>query len=335
MRKDLLLYATLMIPLVQYALDIGLSPDFLQDEFQIDAENIDVSRFRMTPDQYKRLIYHLKEITGNSHIGIHAARKISIEHCGIVGYVMMNCMKFKEAFEKYILYRRITGNATNMVVEHEKGRIKCSWTDVYSELQDIKQVTDEGNISSMLSIYRQLTTQDLNLEQVFFDFPRPDDPTVYEKEYNAVINFNQLWTGVYICEDCLDTPIRTPNSNLLPVFESHARACIGELTSNRQYSNEVIRLLSNHSSMMPNLNGVSRELNMSSKSLQIKLRNEGTSYRELKNDVLCEMAKNYLNSRKYTAAEVAYLLGYSDPGVFHRVFKRWTGMTTSEFRSIS
>jgi AraC-like DNA-binding protein len=31
-------------------------------------------------------------------------------------------------------------------------------------------------------------------------------------------------------------------------------------------------------------------------------------------------------------AEVAYLLGYSDPSPFNRAFKRWTGVTPSEAR---
>jgi AraC-like DNA-binding protein len=34
-------------------------------------------------------------------------------------------------------------------------------------------------------------------------------------------------------------------------------------------------------------------------------------------------------------AEVAYLLGFSEPSAFHRAFKRWTGKTPLEYKKSS
>jgi AraC-like DNA-binding protein len=45
-----------------------------------------------------------------------------------------------------------------------------------------------------------------------------------------------------------------------------------------------------------------------------------------------DLALRYLADPKIAIAEVAYLLGYSEPSPFHRAFKRWTGVTPTEAR---
>jgi AraC-like DNA-binding protein len=40
----------------------------------------------------------------------------------------------------------------------------------------------------------------------------------------------------------------------------------------------------------------------------------------------------YLADEKVAIAEIAYLLGFSEPSAFHRAFKRWTGRTPAEAR---
>jgi len=46
-----------------------------------------------------------------------------------------------------------------------------------------------------------------------------------------------------------------------------------------------------------------------------------------------DLALRYLADRNLAVAEIAYLLGFSDPSPFHRAFKRWTGTTPAEARA--
>lgn len=93
----------------------------------------------------------------------------------------------------------------------------------------------------------------------------------------------------------------------------------------------MVELLNGGSSCLPDLETIAQNLGIGKKNLQLKLKTEGTSFRELRNQVQCERAKSLLKSQRFSIAEAAYLLGYSDPGTFSRNFRCWTGMPAKVF----
>ena len=80
------------------------------------------------------------------------------------------------------------------------------------------------------------------------------------------------------------------------------------------------------------LDECSRQLGMSSRSLQRRLRTEGTTHKEILDRVRREMAMRYLSHEELTASQVAFLLGFSETAPFFRAFRRWTGSTPGEYR---
>jgi AraC-like DNA-binding protein len=85
----------------------------------------------------------------------------------------------------------------------------------------------------------------------------------------------------------------------------------------------------------PEVAAVARALATSDRSLQRRLQEEGTSFRGVVDDARRELAVGYLGDRRMTVAEVAYLLGYSEASAFVRAFKRWTGKTPGEMRTVA
>ena len=63
---------------------------------------------------------------------------------------------------------------------------------------------------------------------------------------------------------------------------------------------------------------------MSSKTLERRLGERNASYRELVDDIRRDLAKHYLANTALRLHQIAYALGYSEPGPLVRAFKRWT-----------
>jgi AraC-like DNA-binding protein len=80
------------------------------------------------------------------------------------------------------------------------------------------------------------------------------------------------------------------------------------------------------------LAGTARVLGVSVRTLQRRLRSDGTSFAELVEALRREMAFEYLD-KQLPLQEIAWLLGYSEPSAFHHAFKRWTGLTPEQARA--
>jgi AraC-like DNA-binding protein len=82
----------------------------------------------------------------------------------------------------------------------------------------------------------------------------------------------------------------------------------------------------------PALRTVARQLAIAPRTLQRRLREGGTTFRSLLNDVRLELATEELANRA-TVTKAAEAAGFSEASCFHRAFKRWTGQTPRRFVS--
>jgi len=75
-------------------------------------------------------------------------------------------------------------------------------------------------------------------------------------------------------------------------------------------------------------------LALTTRNLQLKLKEEDTSFRKLRDEIRKEIAVSYLKDGNDSICEIALLLGFADQSAFQHAFKRWTGKTPGEYRRL-
>lgn len=83
---------------------------------------------------------------------------------------------------------------------------------------------------------------------------------------------------------------------------------------------------------MPSFADVAAMLYMSESSLRRRLQAEETSYQAIKDEVRCQVAIDKLLHEDARVADLAELLGFTEPSSFVRSFKGWTGYTPKAYR---
>jgi AraC-like DNA-binding protein len=89
-------------------------------------------------------------------------------------------------------------------------------------------------------------------------------------------------------------------------------------------------VLANDVRNRPSLVEVARELGLTPRTLQRRLKAESTTYRTVLDQARLELAGRALLQSAPTA-RVAESLGFSEPAAFQRAFKRWTGTTVRKY----
>jgi len=108
----------------------------------------------------------------------------------------------------------------------------------------------------------------------------------------------------------------------------------GEDTSLSALINQMLEPRISEGKVLPNSADLSEELEMSEQTLRRKLNAEGTSYQQIKDNLRTDIANKLLRDRSKSVADIARLLGFSEPRAFTRAYKQWMGMTPREYRML-
>lgn len=125
----------------------------------------------------------------------------------------------------------------------------------------------------------------------------------------------------------------SPDPVLARLLEEHARILAGRVPqATTGFTAEVQRAIASALPEGGSAENVARAMRISVRTLQRKLVETGTTFREVADTVRGRLAEQYLSDRKVSIAEVAFLLGFSDQTSFNRAFRRWTGESPGRWR---
>ncbi len=161
-------------------------------------------------------------------------------------------------------------------------------------------------------------------------------PFVVEPEIAAFLGHTPQVSTVlsltFASEDA-DRPLITRSASLWatlePGLQDQLEARLGTQTMSARIKRTLTEALPGGSTTIDDM---AKRLNMSKRSLQRRLNEEGTSFQEVLNETRFEMSDLYLRDDALSVPEISYLLGFRDTSSFFRAFQGWTGMTPGDYR---
>jgi AraC-like DNA-binding protein len=191
-------------------------------------------------------------------------------------------------------------------------------------------------VSNVVTL-RQMLGRDFMPLEVELETPRPppDEQRAYEGALRCPIRFDSPRSTVALDPKTLGERVRGAD----PVLEVAVMKYAVELLDRSEAEgDDAIRarlrkhLVGSMHSGDVDLRVAARSLGFTSRTLQRRLREEGTSFNEVLDEVRRDVALRQMRARRQSIDELAFVLGFEKSSSFHRAFKRWTGLTPGEFR---
>jgi len=323
---------SMVYPIMKTIVHKGYSTDEFIRYADFDAGLLQDPEARISGEMLVHLTHAAAAYTQDDHFGLHQGQLTEVADLGVLGYVMMHAATIADALEAYRRYNVILCSGFNLEWQ-ERGDELLIRLYAQSPSSPMSRHCVEDMASSVYGLIGRLSNRRVPLRDIRFKHAAPADESAYVPVFGRVPRFDCDDNRFAMSKDVLQYPILYSDARMRGVFEAIADEIRDKLTKGRTLANEVAQwMMKRMPAAFPTLQETAAAFLMSARSLQAKLQEERTSYKELAIHVRKELAIRYLRQQQYSVGDIAYLLHYSEPSVFQSAFKKWTGMTPGQYR---
>ena len=326
----------ILAPVLSYlwegAKDFGLDPVELFKEAGIDpALRLDVNA-RVNAKQYDRLIWTEKQKSHDDAFAFHLVEHLHPSYMGAMGYAWMTSATLRKAFQRMSRYGRVLNDDVIIRLDDHGESLHILLESGAADVLD-PDLREQLRFANAVKICRMNCGESFKPARILFRQSAPANPAAYYSFFRCEMQFDSDASVLVIDSAVADHPLPGFNAQLVNLLEQQIIDYLARLDKQdivgRTKSVIFEQLPSGHVSV----EGVAAELNSSVRTLRRKLRDKGTSFKELLTQTRRELGERYIHDHSLSLTEIAFLLGFSDSSSFSRAYRTWTGQSPSEQRS--
>lgn len=311
--------------------DLGQDPAAILAEAGIDPGLLADGERTIAFSSAGRLLAICAARTGCDHFGLILGQTAGLECLGLVGMLAQCSPDLGTALRSLVLHLHVHDRGaipTLSVGEHE-ARFGYA---IYSPAAEGTAQAYDLALATGYNLLRALCGPRWQPAEVLLSHARPRDIGPYQRAFRARLRFDTERSALIFPATWLATRLPGAHPRRYRMLEER----IGRLASmNGQDLAARVRriacdlMLDGQSS----LGAVADALALHPRTLNRRLRQQGSSYRNLNEECRQAIARQLLRDTELAIADIAAVLAYSDVTVFTRAFRRWSGATPGAWRS--
>ena len=327
------LMARLALPIATQLEVAGADVDAVLASAGLGRAQLEDPDARIDHERWVALLEIGCEVTGDPDFGLHAAERIAPRSYSLPALLIRSLPTVAEGMARVTRYSRILheGMEIDLGLEGDLARCRLSFLPGLAH----PRILSEHMLGHWSVIGVQFLGPDSPrpLEARFTHAP-PASTAEHERVIGAPVVFGAEHTELVFSPDMLSVPLESANTHLSALLEDEARRLARSLPEDDTVVGRCRAWI--RSELMagrePRLDGLADALRMGSRTLRRRLSTEGTTLRVLLDQVRRDLAEAHVASGELSLEEIAHLLGFSEGAAFRRAFKRWTGLTPTQYR---
>jgi len=268
--------------------------------------------------------------------GLLAAQCWHPSSLGALGYAWLTSSTLRTGLGRLVRYWRLlgegssgdlqeTGDAFRLIIDRHGSQ------PAHDEV--VEAIVVDFITSMVIGMCRMNAGESFRPQAVHLHRKQPVDTGPYLKLFGCEVKFGADGDFMAFSRHDVESVLPSANRQLAATMDRILVERLAQLDKSNVVARCQSQLLEQLSSGAVTEESMASQLHMSRRTLQRKLAEADVTYKQLVDDTRRDLAMRHLDDRSYSITDVTFLLGFSQQSAFTRAFKRWTGMSPSEYRA--
>lgn len=329
------LQGTVIRTIFQTATSFGAAFDELCKVSHISADEVGDSEKMVEWEKAALIWVPLLKLTGDPLIGLHIGIGTPKMLHGMVGFLIQSCKDLDQALQMLSRYGHMVSPMVSYtytindvaVLEIEQNKM---WLLKHPEPA---RHANDFLFASTLNTSAALTGKRIVPLRIELAYPKREI-SEYQKFFGCDVLFNQEVNRIILDKKDIATPILSSDQSMFERFNSMVAEKQALLATNTTRGNLKQVLFMQFKGRIPSIDEAASALDMTPRSLQRKLTQERTTFRDVAGEIRKDIAFQLMQNPAIKISEVSDILGYSDPTAFRKAFKSWTNVAPRAVKKI-
>jgi AraC-like DNA-binding protein len=306
----------------------AIEPEAVFRRAGVDFAQLDVARGRYAYSRMQKLWQVAAAESGDPCFGLRAGERVRPLTFGILGVAWLGSESLREALRRLVRFARVVTTAPMMLAfQEDPPTLRFGRSP-----GPVESVTVDALLAAVLVMARLVSRPGLAPVELRLAHADHGRAAEYRKLFACRVVFDAPDYALTFRAADLDERLAGHEAEIARRAELAAERYLGLVDCGRTTA-EVRRALSELLLSGPaGIAEVAARLHRGTSTLQRQLQQEGVTYRGVLDGTRRMLAEGWLADGETPLSQIAYLLGFADQSGFARAFRRWTGVSPSDFR---
>lgn len=310
--------------------ELGVSIPEVLRKAGLPQDLFEQTRILVSTEELFALWHAIECVSSDSLIGLKLAVETKTERFHPMGIAALSTENLVAAVKHMARYKKLTAPEEILhEVKEDEFSISFRWL---AAVETEPRLLTDYCFAWMVTIARHGTGKPVTPLRVEYMQPR-SNVRAMERLFGCPVMTGAFQNAIVFRAEDATLPFVTRNMELLdllaPQFDEQMKLHKAE----DSFVELVRRAIQDRlTGQRPSIEVVARALHMSSRTLQRRLQEGGSSFQRVLDEARHQMARYYLSNSALELNEAAYLLGFQDPNSFGRAFRSWEGVPPGDWR---
>jgi len=300
---------------------------------QLTTEQFLQDELLLTPQQQIQILQNALKLSTSDTVSLRLGRRLTPSTHGAMGFLANSSSNLFMALKavRAFLPTRMSFARVELVTKQDHLECYC-----YFDLEissDIRRSLSEAVAMAFFELAKFIVGQSLDELTTSFSHAEPSYSAHYSDYLPGKFEFSAQHTMVKIPLHLCQVPNVSANHENYLLALRQCKVMLKQLKPNEDTCKyQIQKMMLSHPPGVLNEEEAAATLFISKRTLARRLQQEGSSFREIRDEILSQQASGYLSDSRMSVEAIAALLNYHDSANFRRAFKRWFQITPDQYR---